>query len=107
MDLINQNNLETRKATINLAEDVSKNKITVDEAMRAIIEMFNKKDEKIQAAIRELKSDQGIYRWFKRYYEDRAKIYGFIIKESLNSNEKINNFAITEARRIFGLFTIK
>ena len=73
LDLINQNNLETRKAIINLAEDVSKNKITVDEAMRVIIEMFNKKDEKIQAAIRERKSDQGFDRWFKRYYEDIAK----------------------------------
>lgn len=44
---------------------------------------------------------------FKRLVTNGAKIYSFIIKESLNSNEKINNFAITKARKIFGLFTIK
>jgi beta-glucosidase len=44
---------------------------------------------------------------FKRLMTNGAKIYSFIIKESLNSNEKISNFAITEARKIFGLFTIK
>jgi hypothetical protein len=73
LDTINQNNLETRKTIRNLAEDVSKHKITVDEAMRVIIEMFNKKDEQIQFAIKELKSEQGFYKWFKRYYEDKAR----------------------------------
>ena len=47
MDLINQNNLETRKTIRNLAEDVSKNKITMDDTIRVIREMFNKKDEEI------------------------------------------------------------
>lgn len=73
MDLINQNNLETRKTIRNLAEDVSKNKITMDDAIRVIREMFNKKDEEIQFAIRELKSEKGFYKWFKRHYEDKAK----------------------------------
>ena len=73
MDLINQNNLETRKTIRNLAEDVSKNKITMDDAIRVIREMFNKKDEEIQFAIRELKSEKGFYKWFKRRYEDKAK----------------------------------
>jgi hypothetical protein len=36
MDLINQNNLETRKTIRNLAEDVSKNKI--NDAIRVIRE---------------------------------------------------------------------
>ena len=73
MDLINQNNLETRKTIRNLAEDVSKNNITMDDAIRVIREMFNKKDEEIQFAIRELKSEKGFYKWFKRHYEDKAK----------------------------------
>ena len=44
----------------------------------------------------------------KRSVTNGAKIYSFIIKESLNSNdEKINNSAITEAKKAFRLFTIR
>ena len=45
----------------------------MDDAIRVIREMFNKKDEEIQFAIRELKSEKGFYKWFKRHYEDKAK----------------------------------
>jgi beta-glucosidase/6-phospho-beta-glucosidase/beta-galactosidase len=44
----------------------------------------------------------------KRSVTNGAKIYSFIITESMNSNvERINNSAIIEAKKSFGLFTIK
>jgi len=42
---------------------------------------------------------------FKRSITKGAKIYSFIIKESLKANEKINSSAIIEAQKTFGEFT--
>ncbi|MGZ5510994.1 MAG: family 1 glycosylhydrolase [Nitrososphaeraceae archaeon] len=42
---------------------------------------------------------------FKRSITKGAKIYSFIIKESLKANEKINSSAIIEAQKTFGVFT--
>ena len=40
---------------------------------------------------------------FKRSITKAAKIYSFIIKESLQTNEKINSSAIIDARKILGV----
>ena len=42
---------------------------------------------------------------FKRSVTKGAKIYSFIIKESLKANEKIDSSAIIEAQKTFGEFT--
>jgi len=42
---------------------------------------------------------------FKRSITKAAKIYSFIIKESLKTNEQINTSAITDAKKILGVFT--
>ena len=42
---------------------------------------------------------------FKRSVTNGAKIYSFIIKESLKANEKINSSAIIDAQKTFGVFT--
>ena len=41
----------------------------------------------------------------KRSITKAAKIYSFIIKESLKTNEQINNSAIIDAKKILGVFT--